>query len=228
MSLRLEIIADMAPKVKIIADIGCDHGKTAISILERGKAERVICSDISGKSLKKARELADAKGLSNRLSFREGDGLSVLSKNEAEAAIISGMGGELVANILSADKEKAPGILILSCNTMAHVLRQWLCDNGYGIYDEELIFEGSRYYPIILAGKGEARQLSDMELEFGPVIIEKRPETLIKLIGLRIKNETKNRENIVRSGTPAAMIKLKELDERIAKYKELKHACKGQ
>ncbi len=227
MSLRLEQIADMAPKVKTIADIGCDHGMTAISLIESGKAERVICSDISVKSLDKARRYASEKGLSERISFREGDGLSILKESEADAAVISGMGGELITRILGADKEKAPGILILSCNTMAHVLRQWLCDNGYGIEDEELIFEGGRFYPIILARVGSPKRLGDMELEFGPVILKKKPDTLSKLLGSRIESRIKNYEKIKRFGTPAAKMRLNELDAEIAKYKELKDACKN-
>lgn len=227
MSLRLDAIADMTPKANTIADIGCDHGKIAISLIESGKARHVICSDISGKSLEKARELADSKGLLSRLSFRKGDGLSVLKENEADAAIISGMGGELIANILNANKKKAPGALILSCNTMAQVLRKWLCDNGYGIKDEELIYEGRRYYPVILAEKGISAQLSDMELEFGPVIIKKKPDILIILIDTRIENDIKKREEILRFGTSEAKMKLIELDAHIMKYKELKRACKN-
>jgi tRNA (adenine22-N1)-methyltransferase len=227
MSLRIERIADIAPKVKTIADIGCDHGKTAVSLLESGKAEHVICSDISGRSLDKARELAYSKELFGRMSFREGNGLSVLKENEADAAILSGMGGELIADILGTDKEKAPGILILSCNTMAHVLRQWLCDNGYCIEDEALIFESGRFYPIILAKKGKPTKLGELELEFGPVIIKKKPDTLLKLISIRIESEIRNYERIKRFGTPAAKMKLNELDAKINKYKELKDACKN-
>lgn len=227
MSLRLDTITDMAPKVETAADIGCDHGKAAVLLIESGKANRVICSDISGKSLEKAKKLANEKGLSNRMSFREGDGLSVLNVNEADAAIISGMGGELIANILNADKDKIPGILILSCNTMAYVLRQWLCDNAYVIEDEELIFESGRYYPVILAREGGPIQLSDMELEFGPVILKKKSDTILKLIGSRIESEIKNREKIKRFGTPAAKARLKELDDKITKYSELKDACKN-
>ncbi len=227
MSLRLEKIADMAPKVKTAADIGCDHGITAISLIESGKAEYVICSDISGKSLEKAKKLAYTKGLRDRISFREGDGLNVLNEDEADAAIISGMGGELIADILETDKEKAPGTLILSCNTMAHVLRQWLCDNGYRIKDEELISESGRFYPVIKAEKGRSARLSDIELEFGPIIIKKKTEALLKLISTRIETEIKNHEKIKLFGTPAAKKKLDELDAKIMKYKELKDACKN-
>lgn len=228
MSLRLNAIADITPKIKIAADIGCDHGKLAAELITRGKAEYVICTDISAKSLEKAKILAETSGISDRISCREGNGLSVLKENEADAAIIAGMGGELIANILDAHKEKAPDCLILSCNTMAHVLRQWLCGNGYIIEDEELIYEGGRYYPVILARKGEAFMLNDIEMEFGPVIINKRSGNLKNYLNIRIENEIKNREKILHFGTPAAKTKLNELDDKIKRYKELRDACKNK
>jgi tRNA (adenine22-N1)-methyltransferase len=226
MSSRLKAIVSMVPYVKTVADIGCDHGKIAVLLLEDGKAQTAVCSDISGKSLKKAQRLAHSKGLEKRMPFRVGDGLSVLEKGEADAAVIAGMGGELIARILDEAGEKAPEMLVLSCNTKAQVLRQWLCDNGYVIEDEELVAEANRFYPVILAKRGRSRRLGGIELELGPVLLKKRPETLLRLIDKLIDKQKQHINSIKKNAAENASVKIKEIEERIKAYEEVRDACR--
>ena len=77
----------------VVADIGCDHGQLCCALLQRDAEARCVASDVSAPSLQKARELAQAVGLVERISFRCGDGLSVLEAGEAEAVALLGMGG---------------------------------------------------------------------------------------------------------------------------------------
>lgn len=228
MSLRLDAIVSMAPDVNTAADIGCDHGKAAVMLLSAGKARRAICSDISGKSLEKARRLARSKGLEERMSFREGDGLDVLEESEADAAVIAGMGGELITKILEQGKEKAPHTLVLSCNTKPEILRAWLCANGYVIEDEDLVAEGRRFYPVILAKRGDSHKLKDTELEFGPVLLKKRPETLLRLLDKRIGKAKEHAAGIKMRGSKDAEQKWQEIEETIRKYEELRHVCSDE
>ena len=151
---RLDAIIEMVPKTYLVADIGCDHGKIAVTLIKMGKAERVICSDISEKSLDKARRLVVSEKLDDKILLRQGNGLSILEDGEAGVAIIAGMGGDLIAKILEAGKTKDPEILVLSCNTAPEVLRQWLCGNGYEIDDEDLIFENRHFLSGYTCKKG--------------------------------------------------------------------------
>lgn len=221
---RLDAIVRMVPRVKTIADIGCDHGKAAVLLLEAGKAKQAICTDISEKSLEKAKKLACSKGFDKQVSLRVGNGLRVLEKHEADSAIIAGMGGELITRILDEGKETAPDILILSCNTKAEILRQWLCSNSYVIRDEELVAEGRRFYPVILAEKGCSLQLSELELELGPVLLRKRPEALMRLLDRRIENAREYCERIDRHGSENAGRKYKEIEAKLKQYEELRYA----
>lgn len=225
MSQRLDAIIRMAPQVNTVADIGCDHGKIAVSLLIERKAEQAICSDISGKSLEKAKKLARSKGLENRVSFREGNGLSVLGGNEADAAIIAGMGGELIARILEEAGGNVPDTLILSCNTKPEILRAWLCTNGFVIEDEELAAEDRRFYPVMLAKKGRSQQLSALELEFGPVLLKEMPETLLRLIDRRISREKEYIKDIKAHGSKSAAQQQRAIEEKIKIYEELKRGC---
>jgi tRNA (adenine22-N1)-methyltransferase len=142
LSQRLQAVADMVPPGSTVADIGCDHGKAAVALIRSGKAQRAICGDISAPSLDKARCLAHECGMEDRVSLRVGDGLAVLQPGEADAAVIAGMGGMLIAAILERGAASAPDALVLSPNRDAAKLRRTLVTCGYRIADETLV--GSR------------------------------------------------------------------------------------
>ena len=101
---RIKAITDMIPVSECLADIGCDHGKTSALVLITDKVKHVIASDISKPSLSKAVRLAEQLAVSSRIDFRVGDGLAVLQKDEAETIVIAGIGGELMAHILTNGK----------------------------------------------------------------------------------------------------------------------------
>lgn len=220
-SSRLDAIVDIVPKCKIVADIGCDHGKVAVSLIKNGKAKSVICTDISSPSLNKARRLAESEGLIESISFRHGDGLKVLEENEADVAVIAGMGGELMAEILKNGCGSVPETLILSCNSAVEILRQWLCENGFRIVDEELIFEGRHYYPIILVKRGQAKKLSEIELEIGPVILRKKPSVLEKFLDQKIEIAKQIRSNLLKANVSNKNELIANIDEKLNSYYEI-------
>ena len=96
---RLECILSHV-HAKVLADIGCDHGKVAVYAVLRGLTEKSIAADISEECLKKARALAKEKGAES-VEVRVGDGMRVLKENEADNVVIAGMGGREIAKILS-------------------------------------------------------------------------------------------------------------------------------
>ena len=98
-SERLRRIVQLAKPADTVADIGADHGYTSRAMLEWGIARRVIATDISVASLKKARELLAEERLDGRAECRVGDGISVLRPGEAQGIVISGMGGPLILRI---------------------------------------------------------------------------------------------------------------------------------
>ena len=48
---RIQTMVDLYPVVDSIADIGCDHGYTAIALFEAGKAEKLFACDIGKEPL---------------------------------------------------------------------------------------------------------------------------------------------------------------------------------
>lgn len=57
MTARLDELFRLLPPCRKFADVGCDHGYIAARMLASGKCERLVVSDISMKSLDKARAL---------------------------------------------------------------------------------------------------------------------------------------------------------------------------
>ncbi len=221
LSTRLSTIVNMVPKSSVVADIGCDHGKIAIALIKNGTAKSVICTDISEKSLDKAKKLAAAKGLGDLVSMRHGDGLCVLHAGEADVAVIAGMGGELIACILQNGQDRVPDTLVLSCHTAGGLLRTWLCGNGFGIVDEALVFEARHYYPVILAKRGGCKQLSDIEKEFGPVLLVKKPKTLKRFVQRRIDLTKEIRKKIDKANKENKEALIVQIDAQLKKYEEV-------
>ena len=211
----------MVPEVETAADIGCDHGKVAVDIIKKGKAKRVICSDISGMSLDKATKLVSAKNLLQVVSLRVGNGLGVLKAGEADAAIIAGMGGELIADILEKGGERVPDVLILSCNTASGLLRSWLDNNGFAIENEEMVFEARHFYPVILARRAEHKKLSDIELEFGPVLLKNKPRVMREFLKKRVDATIDIRKKLEKANKDNKEALLAQIDKQLEKYREV-------
>ena len=85
---RLAVAAAYLSGAGTVADIGCDHGRLAVALLQQGAVRHVIASDLSADSLQKARALAARCNVGeNALSFFVSDGLSHLTPGEADALV---------------------------------------------------------------------------------------------------------------------------------------------
>ncbi|MBQ9016503.1 MAG: SAM-dependent methyltransferase [Firmicutes bacterium] len=164
LSERMQVIADHVDAGEVVADIGTDHGQIPVWLFASGISPRAILSDISDGSIRKAEETAAAYQFGEGMSFRTGDGLSVLRPGEADTVIIAGMGGKLIRQILAADPGHTASFrkFILQPRKGQGPLRKWLLQNGYRILCEDVVREG-RFLPEIItalspafAGSGEA------------------------------------------------------------------------
>lgn len=159
---RLQMIANHV-KNKTIADIGTDHSYIPIHLIQNNISDRAIATDINKGPLDIARANIEKYSLSDKIELRLGGGLSTIEKNEAETVIIAGMGGEVIKNILENDKEKAYSAecLLLQPMNSQDLLRKWLSDNNFSIFEEDITTEGYKVYNLICAKKGEACTFED-------------------------------------------------------------------
>ena len=186
LSPRLQIIYDMVPKCHAVADVGCDHGYLTIALLESHLAEHAIAMDVNKGPLESAKSNVGQANLSNQVSFRLSDGLAKLERDEADVICICGMGGALIQRILSSgiNVAKSAKAIVLEPQSEYRLLREYLTREHFVILDEQLCTEEGKIYPIMLV-KHDANMdinLSDAELEYGPIIIKNKPDLLKTLV----------------------------------------------
>ena len=149
---RLTAIAEQAAGVRTVCDVGSDHGKLACWLVQTGRAERAVATDISAPSLKKAERLAEELGLADLVETRTGDGLDPVADREADAVVIAGMGGDLGDGIL--ERAHAPRALAAALCRLAR-LDGPLC-GGLPHLAAAAVNEGMRAACAELAGVAEA------------------------------------------------------------------------
>ena len=158
MSKRLDLIKSLIVPSGVIADVGCDHGLIAEYCLNL--ADRVIASDISEKCLQKARDRLCHAG---NITFMCCDGLGY----ECDEAIISGMGGILIARMLR-EAKALPKTLIVSPHRDEGIVRTTLIQLGYGIDRDIPIYDRGKFYSVIRADRESGvKKLSHLQTLFG-------------------------------------------------------------
>ena len=194
---RLECIKSMVSKCNVAADIGTDHGYVAVMLLKDNICEKVIATDLNEGPLKKAIEHLTNENLNDKCDFRLGSGLTVLNEHEADALIIAGMGGELIADIIETSKNIAlkASQLILQPMTTADRLRRYLYENDFKITDEKMVKELHHYYFIIKAEPGKVEIENEIYYEISKILLEKKEPLMLEYL----KRLLSINENIIRS-----------------------------
>ena len=192
---RLSLAYDLYDPCDLAADIGTDHAHLPAALLQRGRCQHMILTDLSESALDNARGEIIRLRLTDRVTFRCGDGL--LPLREACGMIsVTGMGGRTIRDILLAGKEKLRGAsLVLSAHTDLPLIREAVQAVGYYIDREEPCFCAGRYYLVLRARPGEWHP-SPREIRLGgplfasasprliPYLTRRRDVLLDKLRGL--------------------------------------------
>ena len=181
---RLQKIYDQVLPGESVCDVGTDHGYIPLALLESGKSQKVIMSDISAGSLAKCRENAEAL-LPSAAPFdlRQGSGIEVLGSGEVDTVIMAGMGGMLITEILGKDYRHAHSFRRYILQPRKHVgrLRYWLLDNDFTVVREDLAREGKFIWPILTVESfGRALFVNadpnDVEFEYPLTLLKYRNE----------------------------------------------------
>lgn len=147
LSKRLSMAAALVPPCEVLADVGTDHGYLAAWLLQHGRAQKVLASDIGEGPLRSARETAARYGLEDSLQTILADGLNYPGSDQAEVITICGMGGETMISILSAAPWTKNGRrLILQPQSKLAELESWLKQEGYAVQNACLSIDAGKCY----------------------------------------------------------------------------------
>lgn len=162
---RLDALKGILKGVRSFADIGCDHAYLPILLAREGGFEKIIASDINEGPVLKARANIERFGLCEKIEVRRGNGLSTLEEGEVDAVVISGMGADVICNILRADEKTARSVkfAVLQPMSGAEDLRRYLYTNDYIIKKEVLVREDRRIYPIMVVESGKCGSFDEFD-----------------------------------------------------------------
>lgn len=155
LSHRLLTVASFVRKGSNLADIGTDHGYIPIYLAENGTIRSAVAMDIRKGPLERAKNHIKLHKLEDQIKTRLSDGLLELTPGEADTAVIAGMGGDLVIEILDRGRHvwNSVGQWILSPQSDLFRVRVFLEKNGFVIEDEVMVQEDGKYYTIISAAR---------------------------------------------------------------------------
>ncbi len=150
---RLLSCASLVRAGGVLADIGTDHAYLPIFLLRSGKIKRAILSDINEGPLASARENVKNAGLLGSCELILSDGAKEIQDLSVTDYAVCGMGGELIARIVTeAECMKREGVrLILQPMSRSGFLRTSLLTSGFSILSEHYSHSDGKYYVTILA-----------------------------------------------------------------------------
>ena len=223
LSERLQVISDFINNGERVADIGTDHGYIPIYLLNEEISENVILVDINKGPLDIARVNLNEYDIDpNSYKLRLGNGLETIDNNEVDAVVIAGMGGILISEIIGKDIEKSYSLkkFILQPRNFSAHLRNWLINNGFKIIDEKLAKESRFVCEVIVAVPGGKEDYSEIELEIGKRVIEKKDPLLEPFLKRLIYIEEKINMQTKAQGTKKSVNQNQESQKRIERLKE--------
>ena len=219
LSRRMQMNASLIPKGKRVADIGCDHGKLSVYLIQEGIADKVIASDVATGPLERAKRTVVEAGLADKIDVRLADGAKGIGRDESGAPevdviVMAGIGGMLALDIVrdSIDIYRDIDCFIIQAQSNIDILRGSMDELGFAIIDEDMVYEDGKFYTAIkykysekisnvthvsyITCDGEETEvhgsLTEAELSYGPVLISKLHDVLHE----HLKKEIKKYESI--------------------------------
>ncbi len=225
LSRRLLGIAKMVEKKSQVGlDIGCDHGYVSIYLIKNNICKKIIASDLKKGPLEKARKNIETYGLSNKIELRQGSGFKVICENEVNFAIIGGMGGYLIRDLLL----QSPNIInklnyiIIQPMQNIEVIRDHIYDKGFEILDEKIVWD-EFYYQIMKIKASNmiySKEYREKYSYFGEKLLEGRDIFVNYAIEKKIEDINKILNSL--KGQSESLLKRKmELENKLRNLEEL-------
>ena len=210
MSKRFNILLSLIPDCRVFADVGCDHGYIAYEMLKNRKCDRVIASDISAESLQKAETLL-RETFPDKYTAVVSDGFE--NVGNCDCALIAGMGGDTISDILAAAAGRLPEYLVLQPMRNAQQVRRSLVALRYKIL-RDYTFRDGKFYDVIVAKKGGEETYTVVDYAYGRDNLAEKGEDFIALVNSKIDELKEAKEK-------ASETSRKEIEKRITELEKI-------
>lgn len=150
---RIERIASYIPEGARLVDVGTDHALLPIHALTHGSVVHAVASDLREGPLQAAAHHIRQAGLEGRIETRLGSGLTTVTPGEVDTAVVAGMGGAVITDILQSSPAVVARLkrLILQPMGGARRVREYLLQHGLSICHEEVFLQQEKFYVLIVA-----------------------------------------------------------------------------
>lgn len=196
---RIELLASLAKDCECLADVGCDHGFISITAVSKYRVGKAYACDIALLPLESARRNILKAKLTDKIETILSNGFDSIP-SDFTVAIVAGMGGLLVRDIIKANIDKVRNKkLILQANKDQNTLREFMQENGFMLTTEYAIVDAKKYYEILVYETGSTAYLP-FELKYGPFLLKDKPVAFIehykKKMSICCSNLTKAKKDI--------------------------------
>lgn len=165
LSERINMAAKMVRKGSVVADVGTDHAYLPAKLILDGICPKALACDLRKGPLENAKKTVEAYGIADKVELRLSDGFDEIEPFEAQDFVICGMGGTLMAELVSRacwlkDPSKK---LILQPQSHAEDIRKHLIDNDFEILEEDACTDSGKLYCAMCAvysGQTQSKSLS--------------------------------------------------------------------
>lgn len=151
LSERLTCACSLVTDGLVLADIGTDHAFLPIERCRSGRTPSAIAADVRPGPLSRAEAHVREAQMEDRIECRLSDGFSAIRPGEVQTAVITGMGGLLICDILRRGAETVDSLqeLILGPQSEPADVRRCAAEMGFAIDREEMIEEDGKFYVLI-------------------------------------------------------------------------------
>lgn len=214
-SKRIKKIIEYIDVEDKVADVGCDHGYLCLGCIEKGISFVQNIDNKSGPLETAKRNLREYEEAHN-IIYTLSDGLDDLDQ-QVDTVVISGMGGDLITQIIDKNLDKAKKLkkLIIIAHTKVPSLREALTKN-FQIVDEDLVEDNDKMYEIIIFKPYRLAKYNYEDILLGPILKKKKSALFLKKIKRRLVEIDRILMSTTNSEVPA-LIKEKECIEGILK-----------
>lgn len=225
LSQRLMCIIKNMDKCSSIIDVGTDHGYIPIYAVRKGITSFAVASDINKGPRDKAENNVISYGLEDKIQCRLGAGLSTVKENEVEAAVIAGMGGNLIRDIILEDMNKVKlfKYMILMPAQNPEILREFLYNNSFEVIKEDLCFDDGIYYEVFKVkynGRKNEALYDSFDYEISPVLIKEKHPLLKEFLESKTAKYT-TILSYINDNSAAAKDRRTEISGKIKRIKEI-------